>query len=179
MTDSSAGVTITRHVPHAGVADFERVLHDLLTLAAQQPGHRSAEVLRGADTPAGRAYHIVYRFADTATLTAWETSPERMRFVRELNRISAEANRLQLTGMEAWFDLPGATPLSRHRMALLTWSAIWPLVSLALWQLAPRLSDTPFLLRTGLTTALVVLAMTYVVMPRLTRLAAPLLLARR
>lgn len=62
-------------------------------------------------------------------------------------------------------------------MALLTWLGIWPLVSLVLWWLAPRLGTLPFLVRTALSTAIVVLAMTYLVMPRLARLAAPWLTA--
>jgi antibiotic biosynthesis monooxygenase (ABM) superfamily enzyme len=56
-----------------------------------------------------------------------------------------------------------------------TWLGIWPLVSLALWLLAPYLSVLPFLLRTATLSALIVLIMTYVVMPQLTKLAEPLL----
>jgi antibiotic biosynthesis monooxygenase (ABM) superfamily enzyme len=58
-------------------------------------------------------------------------------------------------------------------MALLTWLGIWPLVTAALLWLAPRLSSMPLVARTAVITALLVLAMTYLVMPRLARLAAP------
>ncbi len=68
---------------------------------------------------------------------------------------------------------PGRPPPSRHRMAALSWLGIWPLVSLALWGLAPGLAGLPFLARTALTSAVVVVLMTYLVMPRLARLAAP------
>jgi antibiotic biosynthesis monooxygenase (ABM) superfamily enzyme len=61
---------------------------------------------------------------------------------------------------------------SRHRMAALTWLGICPLVSVLLRFLAPDLTTLPFLARTALITAAAVLAMTYLVMPRLVRLAA-------
>jgi uncharacterized protein len=54
-------------------------------------------------------------------------------------------------------------------MAALTWIGIWPLVSLTLWLVAPLYADLPFLLRTALTSLLLVGAMTYVVMPFLAR----------
>ena len=60
-------------------------------------------------------------------------------------------------------------------MALVSWLGIWPLVSLALWLLAPYLVVLPFLLQTGVLSALIILIMTYAVMPQLTKLAAPLL----
>ena len=172
--DNSAGVTVTCRVPAAGIEAFEAVLRDLLRTGAAQPGQVGAEILRGGPTPGGHEYHIVYRFADAASLIAWEGSAERWAFLGKLAPLMAETRRQSLTGMEAWFDLPpGAAPPSRHRMAVITWIGIWPLVSLALWQLAPRLGNLPFLVRTGLTTAVVVVAMTYVVMPRLARLTDP------
>jgi antibiotic biosynthesis monooxygenase (ABM) superfamily enzyme len=58
-------------------------------------------------------------------------------------------------------------------MAFVTWLGIWPIVSVALWLVAPYLVVLPFVLRTGTLSALVVLTMTYVVMPQLAKLAEP------
>jgi uncharacterized protein len=44
---------------------------------------------------------------------------------------------------------------------------------LALWLLAPFLVGLPFLLRTGMLSALIALTMTYLVMPQLAKLAEP------
>jgi uncharacterized protein len=111
-------------------------------------------------------------------LRAWESSPERRALVERIDALTIGGRRRELTGLEAWFDLPpGQLPPSRHRMAFVTWLGIWPLVSLALWLLAPYLVTLPFLLRTGTLSGLIVLIMTYVVMPQLTRLAEPLLRA--
>jgi antibiotic biosynthesis monooxygenase (ABM) superfamily enzyme len=174
LTDATAGVIVTCRVPRARVPAFEAALRDILRAGAGQPGHVSAEVLRGA--PGARAcdYHIIYRFADAASLAAWEAGETRRSLLARLAPLMEEAGRRSLSGLEAWFDLPqdGAPP-SRHRMAAVTWLGIWPLVSLALWQLAPHLGALPFLARTAITSGAVVLAMTYLVMPRLARLADP------
>jgi antibiotic biosynthesis monooxygenase (ABM) superfamily enzyme len=170
----SVGVVVTRRVPPSEWAAFEAGLRELVRVASRQPGHLSAEVLRGPAGPGGREYHIVYRFADEASLRAWDASPERRTLLSRIEPLAADAGRRELTGLEAWFDLPpGLPPPSRHRMAILTWLGIWPLVSLVFWLVAPRLGTLPFLVRTALTTSLLVLAMTYLVMPWLARLAAP------
>ncbi len=58
----------------------------------------------------------------------------------------------------------------RVRMALVTWLGIFPTVSFFLWLVLPYLMGLPFLLRTAVFTALITVTMTWIVMPRLTRL---------
>jgi antibiotic biosynthesis monooxygenase (ABM) superfamily enzyme len=177
--DEQIGVIVSRRVPVPQQAMFEALLRELMRLAAQQPGHLAGDVVKGPLGPAGRDYHIIYRFADEASLRAWDNSPQRRALTARIEPLALDAGRRELTGMEAWFDLPpGQNPPSRHRMALLTWIAIWPLVSSASWVLAPWLNGLPFLARSAATSFVVVVAMTYVVMPRLTGLVAPWLQPR-
>ena len=174
--DSSIGVVVSCRVPPGKAAAFEAGVRELIRAAARQPGRIAAEVLRGTGGAGGQDYHIVYRFADAATLAAWEASAERRALLARIAPLFQQTGRRALTGLEAWFDLPGGRPPPpRWRMALLTWLGIWPLVSLSLWLIVPRLMSVPFLPRTAINSALLVLAMTYVVMPWLARLAAPLL----
>jgi antibiotic biosynthesis monooxygenase (ABM) superfamily enzyme len=53
-------------------------------------------------------------------------------------------------------------------MALLTWVAIFPLITAIVIVLGPQLGPIPVVPRLGITTALTVPLMTWVVMPRLT-----------
>jgi antibiotic biosynthesis monooxygenase (ABM) superfamily enzyme len=180
LTDKAIGVVATRRVPVANVEAFESALRDLKQAAAEQPGMFACDVLRGPARSGEREYFVVYRFTDEARLRNWEASPERRTLVRRIDALSTGGRRHELTGLEAWFDLPpGQLPPPRHRMAFVTWLGIWPLVSLALWLLAPYLVVFPFLLRTGTLSALLVLTMTYVVMPQLAKLAEPWLRAGR
>ena len=176
LNDEAVGVVVTRRVPLANIDAFEAALHELLQIASRQPGQIQGDVLRGAMRGGEREYFIAYRFADEGRLRAWEASSERRALVRRIDAMASGGRRHELTGLEAWFELPpGQLPPSRHRMAFVTWLGIWPLVSLVLWLLAPYLVALPFLLRTGILSALLVSAMTYVVMPQLTKLAEPLL----
>ncbi len=74
---------------------------------------------------------------------------------------------------------PERTPSSdRHALALLTWAAIFPLITIVLFLTEPLLQGRPLVVRTFLVTALVVPTMVYAVMPALTRIALPWLRAR-
>ena len=174
LTDEAIGVVATRRVPVANVEAFETALRALKQIAAEQPGMVACDVLRGPVHGGEREYFVVYRFTDEARLRDWDASPERRTLVGRIDALTASGRRHELTGLEAWFDLPpGQIPPPRHRMAFVTWLGIWPVVSLALWLVAPYLVVLPFALRTGTLSALVVLTMTYVVMPQLAKLAEP------
>ena len=170
--ENQIGVAVTRCLPQANVSQFERGLCELVHVASSQPGHISAEILRGTVGPEGRWYYIVYRFSSETNLRAWEISRQRKSTVESLDPLAIDAGRQGLTGMEAWFDLhPSLAPPPRFRMAILTLIGIWPLVSVVLWLLAPHLTALPFLLRTAVNSTVLVIAMTYWVMPWLVRLA--------
>jgi uncharacterized protein len=55
-------------------------------------------------------------------------------------------------------------------MALLTWVTIFPLITVLVVALEPLVEGLPLALRLGITTALAVPLMTWVLMPRVTRL---------
>ncbi|CAM3250304.1 hypothetical protein SPAN111604_13195 [Sphingomonas antarctica] len=161
----------TRLVRLKDIAEFESALGQLVAAAASFSGRISTQILRGPALAEGRQYHIVYTFADEQSLRDWEVSPERREGASIVEALATSAERRELTGLEAWFDLPSAAPPpSRHRMALLTWVAIWPLISVISRLSATALSGLPNLARTGITSAVMVAAMTYLAMPNLTRL---------
>jgi antibiotic biosynthesis monooxygenase (ABM) superfamily enzyme len=65
-----------------------------------------------------------------------------------------------------------AGPPPRHKMALLTWPGAWALITLILWALGPAMNMWPLPLRTLVISALMVLGLTWVVIPQLTRVFA-------
>ena len=56
-----------------------------------------------------------------------------------------------------------------HKMALLTWAGAWALITLILWVLGPPTATWPLPLRTFLISVLMVVGLTWVVIPYLTR----------
>jgi antibiotic biosynthesis monooxygenase (ABM) superfamily enzyme len=78
-----------------------------------------------------------------------------------------------LTGLETWFTLPGRPgipPPARYKMALLTWVTIFPLITLVVVVLGPLLEGLALVPRLAITTAVTVPIMTWLAMPRVTRL---------
>jgi hypothetical protein len=78
-----------------------------------------------------------------------------------------------LVGLEGWFTLPsqpGVAPPPAYKMALVTWVTIFPLITLVVVVSAPLVGGLPLVARLAVTTAVTVSLMTWVVMPRVTRL---------
>jgi antibiotic biosynthesis monooxygenase (ABM) superfamily enzyme len=65
-----------------------------------------------------------------------------------------------------------AGPPPRHKMALLSWPGAWALITLILWALGPAIRTWPLPLQTLVVSALMVVGMTWLVMPYLTRVFA-------
>lgn len=57
----------------------------------------------------------------------------------------------------------------RYKIALLTWAAAYAVITLLLAVAGPTMASWPLLLRTLLLSVVMVVALTWVVMPRLTR----------
>ena len=57
-------------------------------------------------------------------------------------------------------------------MALITWAGAWTTITLILWLLGPQMATWPLPLRTLVLSALMVVSLTWVVIPALTRLLA-------
>jgi uncharacterized protein len=57
----------------------------------------------------------------------------------------------------------------RHRLALITWLGVYPVITLILALLGPTLVSWPLALRTLVLSVLMVIALTWLVMPALTR----------
>jgi antibiotic biosynthesis monooxygenase (ABM) superfamily enzyme len=70
---------------------------------------------------------------------------------------------------------PPAPP--RYKLALLTWAGAYGAITLIIWVLGPTMADWPLVLRTLLISALMVNALTWIVLPALTRLFRAWLLA--
>jgi antibiotic biosynthesis monooxygenase (ABM) superfamily enzyme len=67
---------------------------------------------------------------------------------------------------------------SRYKLALLTWAGAYAIITLLLASLGPVIGSWPLVLRTLLLSVTMVVALTWFVMPRLTRLFAGWLHAR-
>jgi antibiotic biosynthesis monooxygenase (ABM) superfamily enzyme len=172
-TNPPVTAVASRRVKRGREREFEEWVSGILAAANEFPGYLGSEVLRPGDAPGDDEYRIVFRFDRESNLRAWEISEERRRWLRKAEPLIHEERVHVLTGLETWFTLPwkaGEPSPPRYKMALVTWLAVFPLITVILVLFGPLLGLLPMLLRTLVLTAVMVSLMTYVVMPRLTRL---------
>lgn len=172
--DPPATGVASRRVEKGREEEFEEWISGILTAVKEFPGYLGSDVLRPGD-PDDDEYRIIYRFDHASNLNRWEESEERGRWLRRAKPMISEENVRVLTGLETWFTLPSRPDEPsppRYKMAVVTWLAVFPLISAIFALLGPVLNQLPVLLRTLLLTVIMVSLMTYVVMPRMTRLFA-------
>ena len=148
---------------------YEALARGMIEDARRFPGFLGADLLPPEQD--GDDHRIVTRFASEADMERWNGSAERRAWHERMRPVAEGDPEFRvLTGLEAWFapaTVPAARPPIRWRMALVTWLGIFPTASFFIWFVAPLLEPLPFLGRTAVLTGLIVLTMTYVVMPRL------------
>ena len=178
--DRGSGATkIIDRVPRHGMErELEAVIHEITDALHKAPGFSSVHVVRPAP-PGQPAYRVVCSFESDEHLRAWDASDEHLRLIAKADRFTeGEPERTWLTGLETWFTLPysaaahGRPPA--YKMAITTFIALFPTI-LAVHALLghfPGFGSIPALLSNAVSVAVVVVLMTYVIMPRFTRLLA-------
>jgi len=169
-TDPPVTVEVLQRVKPGCEEAFEAVLNDLIHAASTFEGHLGVNVFRpGNSSPL--EYRIVFKFDRLSSLKHWEASEIRQKLLERAKQLTVGASQVSvLTGLETWFTLPtqpGAAPPPRYKMFFLTWGTIFILINLMNWAVVPLFKSLPPWLGT-----LMVFLITYVVMPRLTKLFA-------
>lgn len=170
--DPDGPVTVVvRHRIKPGLeADFEVWQRGISHASLQFPGHLGYHIIRPADSRG--EYLVMFRFDSLANLEAWEKSDERRLWLDRVTPLVAQPPTMQKhTGMEVWFTPPaGRSPPPRYKMVVVTFVALYPLLSITAFLIAPHIADWPYLLRMLPTTILTIILMTYFAMPFVTRL---------
>jgi antibiotic biosynthesis monooxygenase (ABM) superfamily enzyme len=171
---NAVSVAVVRTVRAGREADYEAWLRRAIAAAQTFPGHLGADVLR--PPPGGRQYLLLFRYGAMEQLLAWEQSDVRRALIAEVDALTeGPAQLTRASGMETWFTLPGGhalVPPPRWKMALVTWIVAFPLIQALTLTLGKVLAPLPALARGALVGAAMVLTMTYLLMPLVTRALA-------
>lgn len=162
----------SRRVEPGREEEFEEWISGILDAVKDFPGYLGSDVLRPTSAEDGE-YRILYRFDHASNLERWEASDERRRWLDRAEPLVQEQTVRRLTGLETWFTLPsraGEPAPPRYKMVVVTWMAVFPLATVLFMLLQPLLGGAPTVLRTLVFTLIMVTTMTYIVMPRMTRL---------
>jgi uncharacterized protein len=150
-------------------------LHNYLEAAKTFNGHLGVNIFRPTDS-ANPEYRIVFKFDHLSNLQRWENSEIRNTWLLRAKRLTVGSHKTQiLTGLETWFTLPtqkAIVPPPRYKMLAVTCLGAFPTLNLINILLQPFLRLLPSLLRSLITTVVLLSLMTYVVMPRMTKLFA-------
>lgn len=168
--DQPITVTVARTVLPDNRDAFEDWADGIQSRVSDYPGHLGSTML--SPGPGEDEYHIVYRFADSETLHNWEDSDERAQWLAKLEEMVESERFAHVTGLETWFSLPDRADQrpSRWKMVVVTSTVIFVLQVLIQAFLLSTLLHWPLVLRAALMSVAMTLLMTYLVMPRVTKL---------
>lgn len=154
-------------------AGFMATLNGMVHAASAFPGHLGVNVFGPSDHQRPE-FHIVIKFDALTSLQHWLASDVRRDWLARAagDQVGPPAIEV-LSGLETWFALPdqsGPPSLPRWKMALVSWLAIFPLITAFRLVLSPVLAGMSVWLQSLLLTALLTPTMTWIVMPAMTRL---------
>jgi antibiotic biosynthesis monooxygenase (ABM) superfamily enzyme len=181
-TNDSVTVVVTRRVKSGYESQYENWLKRLLEEAKSMKGYIGAVVQKPA--PGTAEYTSVFRFDNVENLRKFEESEIRTRYLREVvDYVEADAIWKKFSGLEFWFSPPSGTLVpqpSRFRMALVMIVVVYGLV-ISIGQLVAMLVGDviPSYVRLFITISIEIFLMTFILMPRLTKLLAKWIYLRR
>ena len=179
-------VLVTRRVKAGHEADFEQASQTMTAAACTFPGYLGGQLVRPdaqatSDDPSlTGVYHVVYAFDTAAHLEGWQQSPTRLLALAAIAPHIEGQTQRQVSGLGHWFAAPVGPhqrPPPRWKVAVVTWLGICPTVYTLFVLLGAALAPWPLLPRVMVLTSLVVIIMTWLVAPQLTRLLKPWLYA--
>lgn len=174
-SDPPVTVDVMQSVRPGKEREFETLLERIIGTASTFDGYLGSSVFRPNEQNPSE-YRVIFKFDRLENLKRWENSAARQGFLTEAKELTVNDGTFSIiTGLETWFTLsskPGVKPPARYKMVVVSGVAIFAINRvLALFPtawLAPFPPLVQLLILVFLTTAL----MTYVVMPRLTKLLA-------
>jgi antibiotic biosynthesis monooxygenase (ABM) superfamily enzyme len=173
--NDSVTVVVSRKVKSGYESQYENWLKRLLEEAKSMKGYMGSAVQEPA--PGTKEYTSVFRFDNVENLRKFEESEIRTRYLREVvDYVEADAIWKKFSGLEFWFSPPTGTIVpqpSRFRMALVMIVVVYGLV-ISIGQLVSSLVGEviPSYVRLFITISIEIFLMTFILMPRLTKLLA-------
>lgn len=163
-------VAITRRVKPGCEADFQAALREFFQTSFEHTGVLGATMIVPSPDSSSREFGILRTFANekdrddfyaSPTFKAWE---EKCVPLTESNSWTHRP----LHGLEAWFR-SSSTPPPRWKMAVATFLGVFPVATVLGLTLGPAIRSWHYLLGNALFNACVVVLLTWVVMPLVTR----------
>lgn len=169
----SVALIITHTIKTGEEKRYEAWLTEILSAVSGFPGYLGREIFR--PTQGTRTYTSIVRFDVAGNLNAWVESDSRKSFVSRVSDLLEKGDVHEIrTGIDFWFTPEGVKPPKPWKQFLLTLSAVYPLSLLIPLLFSPLFGVAPLMgqpyIRGLLIAATLTALLTFVVMPRYTRL---------
>ena len=194
--DGPVTVVVTRIAKKDKIREFEEWMDGIIHEAMKFEGHMGVNVIRPAEL-SNPEYVIIFRFNTFENLAKWENSETRREWLAKSKEVAeGEPQVEKQTGLEFWFTprsrsggiegdkastTTAAAPIAppRYKMAIVITIIISILVSTLLPQIRQLTTGLHVHISTLIGVSTMVLLMTYVIMPSVTRLLGPWLSKKR
>ena len=171
QNQKEATEVISRNIKPGHEKDYDDWLRRYMKLENKAPGYLSTTIIAPGGNSSTVRY-IINRFSDKASMDAWKNSREALALVEEANGCSTR-HYVSATGLETWFFVPdfkAIIPPPRWKMAVIVFIAAYIVSSLSRSVLTPFLPSWPFLINTVIYTSILVVSLTFIMMPVLSKL---------
>jgi antibiotic biosynthesis monooxygenase (ABM) superfamily enzyme len=163
---------IRRRIKAGAEARFEKLMQEFIVFVLSQPGTLGMNVIR--PSPGSRDYTVLEYFASDADRRLFTSSNEYRAWMQRLREVCETAPEIQeMGGLAFWFTPPDKSVLklpSTLKMASVTLLGVYPLTIFFPGIVNPLTPGWPLWLQGLIMAPLIVAALTWVVMPVLTRL---------
>ncbi len=162
-------VAITRKVKPGCERAFEESIRQLFQSSLERHGVLGVHLISPPHGSNNREYGILRTFANEHERDEFYRSELFRNWDKQVARLTeGERTYRELHGLEAWFRT--TSPPARWKMALLTWLGVWPTSWLVGTLIGPRVSHFPPFLSSAIFAAVIVVCLTWMVMPLLAKL---------
>ena len=170
--DSPVTIIVKRRPKPDRIEDFEEVMSATTKDAMSFKGHLGVNIIK--PTKVGDCYRIVFKFDSMRNYLAWEGSETREKWLERYAEVTLGDQEMEiLSGLETWFTLPGEealVPPPKYKMMCIVWLSIFPLSLLLNYSLKPVISELHISAQLAIISLILVILMTYVVMPFMAKL---------
>lgn len=163
-------VAITRVAKPGKVEAFQEALRQFFQASFDHPGVLGVLMLPARADSDDRVFGIIRTFADEASRDAFYSSSFFTDWMHETASLTEGDPQIrEMHGLEAWFSSPGL-PAPRWKMALVTLCGAYPTILILYMTVVGYIVDWPMALRALTISSLMVVLLTWLVMPLMSRL---------
>jgi uncharacterized protein len=165
-------VAITRHVRPGREAEFQKALREFIETSFSNSAVMGANMLVPLPGSNSSEFGVLRTFQSQEERDAFYNSPLFKAWAERAKALTTdEPVYRQLHGLEAWFHNPTQPEPPQWKMALLTFTAVWPVSMAVPAILAPLMGrNVSNVIFAGAVAAGIVVALTWFAMPLLVRL---------